>query len=127
MDLYALWIIYSLALCFILSYILIYFYTNILLPPFIHSLIYTLLYYKEGIYSCPHFYTLPLIYSLIYNGRNYLCPYFTHHIPLLMPILYTVIYHTIFSPPPFFTTLLYTLYCPSSYILLYSLSYIERV
>lgn len=113
--------------CPILSYILIYFcrllYTllyiysyilqrgNIFLPPFLHSPSYILsilLYTMKGIISAP---------------------YFTHHIPLLMPILYTLIYYTIFSPAIFtHIPLIYcNLYCPSSYILLYPLSYIEKV
>ena len=107
---FSFYIIYSYILSCPMLYILLY--THILLPPFIHSLIYILLYTTKREYILAPIFTLFLLYtlySLIYNGRNYLCPYFTHHIPLLMLILYTLIYYTIFSPAIFtHTFLLYT-------------------
>lgn len=113
--------------CPILSYIL--------LPPFIHSLIYIL--------HSPAYFT-PLLYTLLYT-YYYIFLYIPFYIPfyILSTLLYTLLFSNSIinlAPPPFYTsplsyTLLYT--CPSYFhipllsysftpILLYPLSYIER-
>jgi hypothetical protein len=108
-------------------------YTYILLPPFIHFLIYTLIYYISP-HILHHSYILLYIPSLIYLLYTYYILsllLFPNSITNLAPpfytysLLYTILLYT-YLPPPFFTTLLYTLCCPSSYILLYILSYMEK-
>ena len=127
MDLYTLWIIYSLVLYSLILihlyytsvafYTLSYIYSYILhIPAYFTPLLYTLIYTLSYI---------PIIYLLIYslllfpNSITNLAPPFLY--------LFSLIYYSlIYLPPPFFITLLYTLYCPSSYILLYPLSYMEK-
>lgn len=122
---------YNILSCFILSYILIYF----------CRLLYTLLYttqprifYTTLIYSFIYLlYPLPLIYSLLYilsllfsNRITNLASPFLHLFSYTYPFLYTLLLYTILS-----YILLYTypsyFHILSTLMLLYPLSYIERV
>ena len=105
------WVIYSLALCFILSYILIYFCRPL------YTLLYILLYTTQ-----PRIFYTTLTYSIIYSLL------YTYYY-IFLYILSTLLYYLLFSnniinlAPPFYTPLLYLLslsYILATFIFLYS-------
>ena len=88
-------------------------YTDILLPPFIHSLIY---------YTAPHIlhhsyilFYIPITYSIIYS---LLYTYYYILLYILSTLLYTLI-ALLILPPPFYTSLILS---SLSYILAASIS-----